>query len=154
MEQGWFNKPIQLGEALIYFVNHTNISCHLPMLKKGYCLRGVIIKVLFCHIYNNGLNDDGFFVPDNLFVTTFAGNIKSLNERLDTFDIIKINKPDFDDKSIKFYYLQSMCSLNHNKLVISQDDNEFFEQLICEAQLIEKCYLAAKDNKDRSKMKI
>lgn len=160
------NTPFQIGEVMMYFINHADIDNFMenaidlfPLLKQGYCLRTTLYYIMFCHIYNNNLNDDKFFIPDQLFNKTFAADLPSLflrnnhekvenNSRINTFDAIKQYRTDFDQKIIETYYIQSICFLNYIKREDLYDLNsEFNQQLITENKLMKEFYQISRTNK-------
>jgi uncharacterized membrane-anchored protein YjiN (DUF445 family) len=109
----------------------------------------------------NGLVMDEFYKPDELINKAFNSDIpahfmtgrklmtEAVNEgivenSLNTFDVIKLNKKDFNPESFRNYYFQTINVLNFDQkdpeLIELVKDNDFTDKLINESKLFNELY--------------
>jgi len=176
--------PVRIYEALLYFVNNAhmdivhgdqviNLLDFFPMLKKGYCQRNMLITLMFSYCKINGLIVENFYKPDELINKAFNSDIpahfmpgrklmtEAVNEGivdhpLNTFDVIKLNKSDFNHELFRNYYFQTINSLNFDvkdpELIEFVKDKDFTDKLINESKLfneLSKTIKSASNNRSK-----
>lgn len=116
----------------------------------------------------NGLLDVNNIKPDELMNKAFNSDIPAhftkdrkliseavsegiISQPLNTFDVIKLNKPEFNSQLFQTYYFQMISSLNFD-VADSELVSEFTDKLIAESKLFNELFKMIKGaSNDRSK---
>ena len=149
------NIPIRIYGALLYFVNNAqmniihcdeviNILDFFPILKQGYCLKTILPTLLVLYCKMNELYNNQMIKPDDLMIKAFGSEIQShyyldrklmceaidentISQQLNTFDVIKLSRKNFNRESFHAVHFQSLCVLNYDEKNIEELDKDELE---------------------------